>query len=46
MDKLDLKKELREFYTARTERVTAVDVPAGNFPEYRSRVRRSDAGLV
>lgn len=31
MDKLDLKKELREFYTARTERVTAVDVPAGNF---------------
>lgn len=31
MDKLDMKKTLKEFYTARTERVTAVDVPSGNF---------------
>lgn len=31
MEKLDMKKTLKEFYTARTERVTAVDVPAGNF---------------
>jgi hypothetical protein len=31
MDRLDMKKTLKEFYTARTERVTAVDVPAGNF---------------
>jgi hypothetical protein len=29
--KLDLKKELKEFYIARTERVTEVDVPEGRF---------------
>ena len=31
MDKLDMKKTLKEFYSARLDRVTAVDVPPAHF---------------
>ncbi len=31
MDKLDMKKTMKELYSARAERVTAVDVPPGQF---------------